>query len=571
MDKWRWIRISLVLATLGGLHLPCAAVLAGQLSNASCYGDGQMSVYWSSHTLTGDAEYYNVTVTGTLNTNGYTLRVRGALTNYGTITDLSGAAGGSGGTGATGGHVGTYPTYHEPCCCTPGESGNPASCAGGGHGGSGGGGGGGGGGSEHRIAGDCWQNGGATGGNGGNGGAGGRGGGCVTIYAYNLNNQGIITADGGDGQAGSNGTEGDLRTYYCSLAWRDASGGGGGGGGGGNGGDAGSVKVYYAHLVERGEISAHGGAGGNGGTKGGSRCAELQHNPAPAQVFHYGSPGCTSGDGECGSGGAGGESDCGTSCGPTAHGYDGSNGCPGENGAVLVIQDCNCNGVADQIDIAFGTSEDCQPNGIPDECELDSFHVISSQLSPVGVGSPQSYTLCHPPEALGTVALIFRASADLAESDEYIDVDLDGMAVGRIFEGGAHESDCPAGSDGDWLSVSRATFNAARAGGGIVINLTASAAVDPDQCTPSWIDVVVTYEADNDQDADGVPDPCSIAWFSAREIDLFQDTFDTTTCAHNALCQNQELPKMVLATEESLNVHVLAPGGLASPSSWVRL
>jgi len=33
--------------------------------------------------------------------------------------------------------------------------------------------------------------------------------------------------------------------------------------------------------------------------------------------------------------------------------------------------DCNGNGVPDHWDIKKGTSEDCQPNGIPDECDID--------------------------------------------------------------------------------------------------------------------------------------------------------------------------------------------------------
>jgi hypothetical protein len=34
--------------------------------------------------------------------------------------------------------------------------------------------------------------------------------------------------------------------------------------------------------------------------------------------------------------------------------------------------DCNGNGIADEIDIANGTSHDCNQNGIPDECEIAS-------------------------------------------------------------------------------------------------------------------------------------------------------------------------------------------------------
>jgi hypothetical protein len=34
-------------------------------------------------------------------------------------------------------------------------------------------------------------------------------------------------------------------------------------------------------------------------------------------------------------------------------------------------QDCNGNGINDDLDVAAGSSDDCQLNGVPDECELD--------------------------------------------------------------------------------------------------------------------------------------------------------------------------------------------------------
>ncbi len=40
--------------------------------------------------------------------------------------------------------------------------------------------------------------------------------------------------------------------------------------------------------------------------------------------------------------------------------------------AFVVLEDCNENLVPDDQDIADGTSEDCQPDGIPDECQLGS-------------------------------------------------------------------------------------------------------------------------------------------------------------------------------------------------------
>ncbi len=39
-------------------------------------------------------------------------------------------------------------------------------------------------------------------------------------------------------------------------------------------------------------------------------------------------------------------------------------------------QDCNGNGVADEEDIANGTSEDCNANGVPDECDFGPEHIL---------------------------------------------------------------------------------------------------------------------------------------------------------------------------------------------------
>ena len=42
-----------------------------------------------------------------------------------------------------------------------------------------------------------------------------------------------------------------------------------------------------------------------------------------------------------------------------------------ESLSVFVNSDCNGNGVADDVDIAVGTSTDCTGDGLPDECEVD--------------------------------------------------------------------------------------------------------------------------------------------------------------------------------------------------------
>ena len=49
-----------------------------------------------------------------------------------------------------------------------------------------------------------------------------------------------------------------------------------------------------------------------------------------------------------------------------------------------VIEDCNGNDVDDPIDIAFGTSVDCNQNGVPDECEATPFAYCTAKVNNLG-------------------------------------------------------------------------------------------------------------------------------------------------------------------------------------------
>ncbi len=239
------------------------------------FGDGQDGdeiILPGDPPLEQDMNYRNLTVLSGafLDTAGHTVRISGTLTNYGTITDNH--SGGEGGNGGAGG-AGQDPVGQEGGPTSVPEDGNQGS-AGTGRGGDGGAGGAGGGGSKaipfnHPL----WPDIDCNGGNGGNGGAGGKGGGDVTIYAYTLDNHGVIHADGFDGAKGADGDTGFDEGYYhwtppghpfidCDLA-----GGGGGGGDGGDGGDAGFVTIVYSELMNLNEeyIHTHGGIGGEHG------------------------------------------------------------------------------------------------------------------------------------------------------------------------------------------------------------------------------------------------------------------------------------------------------------------
>jgi hypothetical protein len=207
------------------------------------------------------------------------------------------------------------------------------------------------------------------------------------------------------------------------------------------------------------------------------------------------------------------------------------------------IQDCNLNTISDTLDITSGTSEDCNNNYIPDECEidvnsqapggpffctencdpecndngsLDECEVVtpalysSGQLSPIGAGSPQSYTILSAPVTLADAVLDFTAYANLGGGPDHIAIDINGVPVGTVF--GPDGSDCPeTGSDETRLIVPVATFNNAVNGGDAEINMVATVEVDPNGCdldTFITVDVQLYVPSVADENENGIPDEC---------------------------------------------------------------
>jgi len=386
------------------------------------FGDGSDGdqVISGNEILLEDKHYHNLTVLAgaTLRTGGHTVRVCDTLLNEGEIT--AGTTGGSGGAGGAGG-LGADPAQDgsPPGCptrsteCTDGEPGQPGGTkpvpeAGpGGHGGGGGGGGGG-----ALYNGLYMED--ADGGDGGAGGDGGTGGGHVLIYAFQFENNGDIHADGQDGEDGEaapNSYE-TCGAEYSAFGsgippdfFKDLAGGGGGGGAGGDGGDGGTVEIYYLYLVSAGLVRADGGSGGVGAGGGLSGTSQEGHCLTYGAIPGEHDSGCAGGlpSAEGGHGGDGAHEDDECATDGTA-GADGSLGAPGTVIISLVpMDDCNGNGIPDECDIASGESRDCQPNGIPDECEIlcndcngngvpDECDVVSGSISDLGtLGGPGSW------------------------------------------------------------------------------------------------------------------------------------------------------------------------------------
>lgn len=134
----------------------------------------------------------------------------------------------------------------------------------------------------------------------------------------------------------------------------------------------------------------------------------------------------------------------------------------------------------------------------------------SPVMSPIGSGSPQSFTLTSPPNAAGPVRMAFHGEGDFLEAGEFVNVRINGVVVGSVFANSAGA--CPATADTDQLFVDAATYNAAVAGGNATIDMTSTAAVSAAACGgESYIAVFVEYPAAIDCNSNGMADSAEIA------------------------------------------------------------
>jgi hypothetical protein len=182
--------------------------------------------------------------------------------------------------------------------------------------------------------------------------------------------------------------------------------------------------------------------------------------------------------------------------------------CNGNGVPDACDNDCNGNNMPDECEIAAGLAEDCNANGRPDECDLNSgpFFADSGPLTPLGLGNPQTFFLMQPPQAAGTVRLIFSARADLVSSSAFVTVDLNGIGIGNIFVSAAS---CPEQPNIASLSVDPAVYNDSFGAGSLEIMMTPSPAVDQFCEDTTFIQVTVEYESTGlDTDGDGIVDAC---------------------------------------------------------------
>jgi hypothetical protein len=175
---------------------------------------------------------------------------------------------------------------------------------------------------------------------------------------------------------------------------------------------------------------------------------------------------------------------------------DGCTGGPGWYVDDVSVYDCN----------------DCNGNAVADIREY-RYRASSEFVTNIGTGQNPTVTLNNVPDADGNVTIEALANADVSAADEYVEVFVNDILMGRLFEIGF--TDCPTTPARNSLVVSAAAWNAAvdlGAGGNTaVIRFTGTAAMNGAACNGSFLGAHVRYNragAPADLNANLVPDTC---------------------------------------------------------------
>lgn len=75
-------------------------------------------------------------------------------------------------------------------------------------------------------------------------------------------------------------------------------------------------------------------------------------------------------------------------------------------GPEIGPQDCQPNGTEDATDIANGTSQDCNGDGVPDECQSFTPSTLTAEIVVSGLGASQPLYVCAPPGDTGRLFVV---------------------------------------------------------------------------------------------------------------------------------------------------------------------
>lgn len=180
--------------------------------------------------------------------------------------------------------------------------------------------------------------------------------------------------------------------------------------------------------------------------------------------------------------------------------------------------DCNGNGIADACEVPpIGSQPDCDSNGIPDDCQLVEEVVIESPVyAPFDRDQPWiTFTVEDVPDALGPVLIEVTARAGFTGSGTDVVLGLnDNDHFASLFGGPTPEcvevTDQRTISESVWNAILLASQNT------IEFEIRPSLTISG-PCNESFIRLKLSYQRQNDCNANLIPDHCDIATGSSQD------------------------------------------------------
>jgi hypothetical protein len=176
--------------------------------------------------------------------------------------------------------------------------------------------------------------------------------------------------------------------------------------------------------------------------------------------------------------------------------------------------DCNQDSILDACQLDSGLIEDCNDNGLADQCEkAESIEFTTGTVGPIGAGAAVIWTMTEAPFASTDVLLSGSVRGDFDSPFESLTLKLDSVLTTVVVVNTGINTQCRETTFS--LVIPAATFNAARqADGTVSARLEASVAVDPQACPGgTWVEATVAYITSTaaDCNANGLIDSCELA------------------------------------------------------------
>jgi hypothetical protein len=179
------------------------------------------------------------------------------------------------------------------------------------------------------------------------------------------------------------------------------------------------------------------------------------------------------------------------------------------NVAIRSIIDCNNNSLDDPYELTLATTWNLNSDSIPDVCQGGTAY---EQTSP-DLGTPRANILVSHtfgnflPTPAADPKLIIRAQGDLAATNKFITVRLNGKTYTRVFE--TDGKSCADGVSEATITLPRSSWASLTASGSLVVGLLPSPALQTG-CTGSMA-ARLRYLSGDDCDTNNVMDGFQIA------------------------------------------------------------